>query len=316
MGNYIGNEQNNYFKAYKEQLSPQDYHFEVWKPWTMKGLDGNDTLIGGEVNDTIEGGNHNDSISGGAGDDILKGDAGNDIINGGTGTDKMYGGYGNDTFYVDTWGEFFKDSVIEYANQGTDTVILSTSSSYADFSLYDNVENVTLVGNAYKALGNSLNNVMTGNGLNNNFNGKDGNDTLIGAGGHDYLTGGNGWDQLEGGTGNDTLNGYGGTGSNEYDVLIGGGGADVFVLGNRTESFYDYRGTLKADGYAKIKDFNFLEGDKIQVHGGIGDYTLNKSTNQIGGAGLDTSIYYKGDLIGIVADNTNVLLNYDFTFVS
>jgi Ca2+-binding RTX toxin-like protein len=148
------------------------------------------------------------------------------------------------------------------------------------------------------------------------FGGND-NDKLYGEADNDKLYGEQGNDLLDGGTGNDTLDGYGRTGASEFDTLTGGGGADLFVLGDAYSGvFYNEPG----DGYAIIQDFNWAEGDKFQLKGNIGQYELqSKSVSGIGSSAQDTEIYYKtgGGLerIGIVKDNTNVVLAADFNFV-
>jgi Ca2+-binding RTX toxin-like protein len=66
--------------------------------------------------------------------------------------------------------------------------------------------------------------------------------------------------RLSGGLGNDTL--IGGVGN---DLLTGGGGADRFVFNSRNE------------GIDIITDFNFGQGDRIQVsQGGFGASSLNQ----------------------------------------
>jgi Ca2+-binding RTX toxin-like protein len=152
--------------------------------------------------------------------------------------------------------------------------------------------------------------------------GGSGNDTLFGSGGNDSLVGGFGNDNLYGGEGNDRLNGYGYTVNNDsqFDNLYGGKGADTFVLGDSYSGvFYDETG----DGYAVIKDFNYAEGDKIEVKGNSSQYQLEyKSVSGIGTAAQDTEIYYvhsdgSRDRIAIVEDKSGyqVLLSADFKFV-
>ncbi|ELS00411.1 putative calcium-binding protein [Xenococcus sp. PCC 7305] len=141
---------------------------------------------------------------------------------------------------------------------------------------------------------------------NDDLYGDSGDDLLYGENGHDYLVGGYGHDTLSGGYGSDTLIGsdpdFFDSGYGEYDVLSGGYGADKFVLGDSYEAYYE------GAGYATITDFNWNEGDKIQVHGSAHDYTLTPWGN-----GID--INYHGDVIGHVENTTNVIISQDFIFV-
>ena len=259
MGTYIGNNANNYFKAHTEKGGFLNL-FNVWKSWTMSGNGGNDTLIGGPKNDTIYGNSGNDYLYGNGGNDYLSGGSGNDYLDGSTGNDTMYGGTGNDTFVVNSTG----DVVTEYLNQGIDRVNSSIS-----YSLGANLENLTLTGTAYYGYGNSLNNSISGNNSNNYLWGADGNDIINGGAGADTLVGGTGNDSLTGGTGNDSL-----TGGSGADILWGGTGADKFIFNYLFE------------GIDIIKDFQWTEGDKIQVSGsGFGASSLNQfSYNSLTGA--------------------------------
>jgi Ca2+-binding RTX toxin-like protein len=249
----------------------------------------NDLLTGGEGNDTIDGLTGNDTLNGGNGDNTLYGGSGNDILNGGTGSDIMYGGTGNDTYYVDYQDDddIFFDTIVEYANQGTDTVFSSVG-----YNLDDNVENLNLIGTANRGFGNSLNNIINGNSSNN------------------YLWGNQGNDSLSGGAGNDILDGFGYLSTPaEFDRLTGGANSDTFYLGGIFDAYY------KGAGYAIITDFKGLEGDKFRAFGNSSNYTLLKTANVVGSSALDTQILYQGDLIGIAQDTTNVLLSSDFVFV-
>jgi Ca2+-binding RTX toxin-like protein len=116
------------------------------------------------------------------------GNTGNDTLDGGAGADYLVGGAGNDTYLADVYG----DLVIENANEGTDTVLVSSATSY---TLLANVENLTHTGsNDFVGIGNSLNNVLIGGA---------GNDYLIGGDGNDTLIDGSGLNTLQGGTGDD-----------------------------------------------------------------------------------------------------------------
>jgi Ca2+-binding RTX toxin-like protein len=109
---------------------------------------------------------------------ILTGNSAANILDGGAGDDAMAGGLGSDTYYIDSAG----DVVMEYLNEGTDT--LQSSISY---TLGADVEKLILTGS------NDLNG--TGNTLAN---------TLIGNIGVNILDGGNGNDTMQGGQGDDT----------------------------------------------------------------------------------------------------------------
>lgn len=161
---------------------------------------------------------------------------------------------------------------------------------------------------------NALDNITSGfnesddviNGLEGNdvLNGLSGDDLLRGGDGNDTVLGGSGSDTLIGGSGNDFLNGYGFT-LGEFDVLEGGSGVDVFALGDAKGPYY------LDNGYATITDFNYLEGDKIQITGSASNYGI-EFQNFSGGLATDTLIYFGNDLIGVVQDTTNVVPTFDF----
>ncbi|KYC37407.1 hypothetical protein WA1_48290 [Scytonema hofmannii PCC 7110] len=139
--------------------------------------------------------------------------------------------------------------------------------------------------------------------------GNNGRDIIYGNEGNDTLKGYLGDDLLYGGAGDDILNGFGS--GVEYDDLYGGEGADTFVLGDASGAFY--KGAGNSLGYAAIWDFDWTQGDKIQVFGSANDYTL-KSYPNIGDSGV-VDIYYKGDRIGLVNNTANVIISQDFIFV-
>ncbi|MET3440687.1 Ca2+-binding RTX toxin-like protein [Variovorax paradoxus] len=130
----------------------------------------------------------NNQLIGNAGNNHLFGWAGNDILDGQLGGDVMVGGIGDDTYVVDSR----YDTVIERANEGSDTVVSSVDYSIADKL---NLEHVTLTGTlAINATGNAGDNRLLGNSA----------DNLIDAGaGNDSLNGGSGADVMIGGAGND-----------------------------------------------------------------------------------------------------------------
>lgn len=116
----------------------------------------------------------------------ITGNNGANILDGKSGPDILTGLAGNDTYFVDN----IQDSLIEKANQGTDTVQSSVS-----WSLAKEFENLSLLGSkSIDATGNGNDNILIGNSGSNNIIGEGGADTLDGAGGRDDLTGGIGND--------------------------------------------------------------------------------------------------------------------------
>ncbi len=162
----------------------RDYLFAGSKGSILKGLAGNDLLIGGDGNDRLDGGKGDDKFIGGLGDDVYIVDSDHDLI-------------------VEALGEGI-DLVISYSNSGV--------------KLADNVENLIVKGDSENVdgEGNDLANVITGNSGANWLVGNGGNDTLIGGAGRDDLDGGAGNDMLDGGSGVDNM--MGGAGDDVYIV--------------------------------------------------------------------------------------------------
>jgi Ca2+-binding RTX toxin-like protein len=145
-------------------------------------------------------------------------------------------------------------------------------------------------------LGKSGDDQLFGNGGNDFLSGGAGNDKLDGGSGNDYLAGGDGNDVLNGGIGNDTLSGGHGN-----DILQGGGGADTF-------SFF------AGGGNDTIRDFNPLEGDRLNLANTSHDFTnwvdvVNHSHNIDGGCVIDLgggdSVTMQGVSIDQVLDSIN-----------
>lgn len=233
----------------------------------------------------------------------------------------IYDGTPGDDYYTN----ISDDSLLAYGYDGNDNFV----GNNGDDSLYGGSGDDTLFGG-------QGNDYLEGGTGNDTLFGYFGDDYLFGGSGSDFLYGDTGDDTLLGGKGNDTLVGAedndlldGGNGSDllmgyafystatEYDTLTGGPGADTFILGYsdaQGDSPYVSVGYL-GNGYATITDFSEAQGDKIQVYGSISDYYLDQSFNYSGGSALDTGIYYQGDLICVVQDNTNLDLSVDFKFV-
>ncbi|WP_392480426.1 calcium-binding protein [Nostoc sp. C110] len=277
----------------------------------INGKGGDDIIDAGEGNDLVSGGNGKDTILGRGGKDTLYGDDGNDVIFGeagddfiwgGAGTDILLGGTGNDTYLISAQTGDTADTITEYINEGTDTVL-----SYSSYTLGANLENLTLLyaNTAYYGIGNNLNNEITGNEYSNFLSGLGGNDYLQGKGGNDYIYGGDGIDNLIGGTGNDSLyggtggdvlfgdeitNGSGTPGGNDYlsgedgnDLLYGGGGNDTLIGGAGNDFFSGYGGS---------------SGEIDRYTGGTGADTFSLGFN----GSFSTNIDYLGSGYALITD--------------
>jgi VCBS repeat-containing protein len=223
------------------------------------------TLTGGAHSGT---GNEGDnSLMGGSGADNLFGGLGNDTLNGGAGVDHLEGGDGNDTYYIDNIG----DVVIESAAGGTDTVVVNS-----DWTLADNIENVTLVGTGHTLIGNAASNILKG-------------DT-----GNDTLDGGLGDDTEQGGDGNDRL-----ISTSGHDILAGGAGDDVYVIHGGSAHIEDFQGHDSIDASEAAGDSHIdLSGEtQSEIENEICDFGTGGT---ITGA---LNVQFLQDLTGSFADD-------------
>jgi Ca2+-binding RTX toxin-like protein len=281
---------------------------------TLDGGEGNDILNGGEDDDwlfgwagadIISGGSGFDSLYGEAGNDRLMGDSGDDILYGGSGTDTLDGGTGADTliggsgekevYIVDNVG----DKIVETPMTGQETVKSSIdwdlSISYVDDGSFSNLnpedqsglDHLTLVGfNNINGTGNYLDNEIRGNKSSNILDGEGGNDKLFGRSGNDTLIGGEGNDRLNGGPGDDSL--------------TGGSGADTFVFKTLLEAV------------DTIADFNFSEGDKIEIsESGFGATSLGQFSYDAGTGSLS----FNGTQFATLGVNINFVTTRDIVLV-
>ncbi|MBK8189668.1 MAG: calcium-binding protein [Vampirovibrionales bacterium] len=221
-------------------------------------------------------------LIGNAGANTLSGGAGNDVLNGMKGADTLIGGLGDDLYVVDDAG----DVVSENVGEGRDTI-----NALVDYTLSDNVENLTLIG--------TLNLSGTGNDLNNSLVGNVGANTL------------------SGGAGNDVLNGLAGA-----DTLIGGLGDDLYVVDNAADVVIESAGEGRDTINALV---SYTLSDNVEVLTLLGSANLNGTGNAlsnylIGNAGVNTLSGGAGNdvlnglagadtLIGGVGDDTYVVDN-------
>ncbi len=168
----------------------------------IRGLGGDDVIIGGLGEDTLIGGDGNDRILGNDADDVLRGNDGEDTLVGGAGSDRIIGGDDDDVLRGQDGNDRLRGddgNDIVAGNDGNDVL-----------------------------LGGDGNDILRGGRGDDRLKGNDGNDKLNGNGGDDRLIGGTGRDRLNGGAGNDFLKGQG-----DNDRLIGGNGSDTFAIARR-----------------------------------------------------------------------------------
>ncbi|MDJ0902728.1 MAG: Calx-beta domain-containing protein [Xenococcus sp. MO_188.B8] len=235
--------------------NPEDINDRIWEH------SGNDRVeaifsytLGSHLENLKLTGDGDINATGNSKANVLTGNSGDNILDGLAGTDIMIGGSGDDTYIV----ENITDQVIEEGGTSDrdDTII-----SYVDYTLEDvnNVENLSLVGNALSGIGNSSNNKIIGNQLDNSLSGNDGNDSLDGGLGNDTLNGNDGRDTIDGGLGNDTLN--------------GGAGADIYLVDSSSDIVIE-----------TLKSISSSERDLIQSSA---SYTLPENVENLDLLGTD-----------------------------
>jgi Ca2+-binding RTX toxin-like protein len=222
-----------------------------------------ENVAGSRFDDIIGGTAERNILWGGGGNDILAGGGGGDHLYGGEGDDRLgahdvfvaAGGAGNDTYLING-----HEHIIEYANEGIDTV-----EADASHMLRDHFENLRLKGSAAEGYGNALNNVIEGNAASNR------------------LVGGDGDDRLDGGAG--------------VDVMIGGVGNDTYVVDDQADALVELADegvdTVESSiSYALARGFeNLVLGGHATI-AGVGNSTTNTITgngvrNVISGMGAD-----------------------------
>ncbi len=231
----------------------------------IRGMDGDDLLIGGALNDVLIGENGNDRLQGHHGDDRLEGGAGNDELLGGSGNDwleagaghdTLRGGAGSDSYVIQKCGHQKLIDEFDPALIGQDAVVFKDIRS-VDVKVVERMgdhlrlrfasgDQLTIsnyfAGEAFRVEQLKFSNGVTwsdkdvrarvvvagatvGNDQLGGYNDMPNN--IKGLDGHDLLRGGLLRDTLMGGNGNDTL-----LGADGDDVLDGGAGNDELIGGS------------------------------------------------------------------------------------
>ncbi len=273
--------------------------------YTLKGLEGNDTITSSGENDTLIGGKDDDLLAGGYHTTfVINQDDGNDTIANATG-DIQFGegihlkdisfAHANDFDLKIKVGE---NSSIEIKDYFLDFNIHALHFSDATtLNLFDggrphvDVELGTPGDDSWQ--GGSLHEFYTGGEGNDTLSGGKGDDVLFGDGGNDSLDGGFNNDLLFGGAGNDTLSGgdqddtlFGDGGDDRLsgdggkDQLFGGEGNDTLLGGGFDDTLYGGAGDDSLDG-GQQDDRLYGDGGNDTLVGGVGNDAL------FGGGGDD-----------------------------
>ena len=245
--------------------------------------------IATDFGNAITGNSGRNTITGGIGGDILSGG-----LNTGTAGDRLVGGAGDDSYIIFNTN----DVVIESAGSGIDQLTVFTNFSLSSTALAgQEIENLSLAGNAIFGTGNQLVNLIVGNELDNTLDGGlnlAGVDTLAGGDGDDIYIVRNTGDFVDEilDQGNDTVQAtfsYTLTTFVENLVLLGnanldgtGNGFDNTITGNA--------GNNTLNGAAGADTLLGGGGNDVYIVDEIGD-VVNEAANQ-GGDRVESAISY------------------------
>lgn len=262
---------------------------------TLKGLEGNDTIFGGnkddlifgdgykkrdkyewkkvksygpftyddfisaqDGNDTVIAGKGDDFVQGGAGDDLVFGGKGNDFLKGDSGDDTIKGDYGDDVLVGDSGHDILK------GYSGHDTLFGGTNND----SIYGGY------GDDF-ARGGTGGDKMYGWSGDDTFGGDQGFDKIRGGYGNDFLEGGRGKDRVWGEQGDDTIFGFQDNflelnANGQDDELKPERDADTLSGGNGNDLIYGQAGDDSIDGGA-LNDTLYGGNHNDTVKGGQGN---------------------------------------------
>ena len=275
---YVDNAGDVVTEYYNDALGGVDTVFSSVSFTLGFGLE-NLTLIGaGNINGTGNG--NNNVITGNSANNILDGGLSNDTLKGGAGNDTLNGGAGSDTADYSQLGQSITLSptgiVTKAGGLGNDQLI-QIETIIADANAVNNTIDVSTAGNIASINVNLQTQQLTVNGVPgvgtftvtnfDNVKGTNQNDTIIGDAQNNQLFGNGGNDTLTGGLGADTL--------------TGGLGADTFVFNSKLE------------GIDIIKDFQWTEGDQIQVG-------FATSLNQFSYNALSGNLSFLGNTFAVI----------------
>ncbi|MCK1434963.1 tandem-95 repeat protein [Bradyrhizobium sp. 15] len=250
---------------------------------SFQGNGGNDTITGNGATQ-VQYSNATSGVAitigaGGAGSASGDGSVGTDTF---TGVNSAVGGNLNDSYNASAYNGGFNSF---QGNGGNDT-ITGNGATQVQYNNATGAVNVNLSTGTATGDGSVGTDTITG-GVNN----------VLGSNFADSITGSSGADFLNGNGGNDTINGGGGN-----DNLSGGAGADTFVYAN-------------GGGADFISDFNRGQGDRIDVTGVTGVFTLADIQAHASQQGPNTVMDFGGgNMITLANIAVGSLVATDFVF--
>jgi len=261
----------------------------------IRGLEGNDLLIGGDGNDTLFGNEGDDVLRGTFGSDVIEGGEGDDSLNGGAGDDTLLGQGGND-FFVGIGGRDFIDGGVGFDTNSFQGIASGVTARINDdgtgSAIYGSVSE--FFDGIERLVGSEADDVLIATGSRSTrLLGLDGDDLLVGGFGDDFLIGGDGNDTLNARAGNDLI--FAGLG----DDTINAGDGDDFARGDEgNDSIAGGAGNDRITGSAGDdvlfgnEGIDFIFGDIgfDSLFGGDDDDELRGGDDDdllIGGAGTD-----------------------------
>jgi Ca2+-binding RTX toxin-like protein len=159
---------------------------------------GNDTIWSDAANYTLSANVENLTLvgsvngTGNDGDNFIYGyGVGDNIISGGKGNDTLAGGVGNDTYAINADTDFGTKTIVENANEGTDTISFAGSSTAVNIDLSltaaqavtAKIQLVLPLVNLENVIGGAGDDTIAGNSLNNMLTGGAGVDKFVFSGG-------------------------------------------------------------------------------------------------------------------------------------
>lgn len=283
---------------------------------------------------SLLGSDKQDTIYGFGGDDTIYAHAGNDTISGGVGNDYIVGGLGDDTYIFSKGDSAATDYIIEYENEGVDTIRLTGGilPGQVKITAVDNIilkysTNDVIILPYTRDVSNGIvlqiEKVVFDNGTIWNLaagitvNGTDSANTMNGTDLYEIMNGKGGNDTIYAGYGNDTINGGAGN-----DTLYGGYGDDKYIYagtGQGTDTIYD-------DGGNDIIQFTAAYNKSNVTLKKMGDYdlALMSGTTQliliknqfISGGSIETIKWADGSTLDLLSQNytQNGTANDDYMY--